>query len=398
LSSEDYLARVRGRVDVERLSTQRVVQVGIGTVGSAIAAELAACGVQEFCLVDGDVLEEQNISRHELKRAYVDRNKAEAMASFLEESYPPGSLTVTAVPRHVDGSMSDDELDDLVEGADVVIAATDDRSAQRRVAARALANDVPAVFPALYENGGGEVFISLGPDAPCLLCWEQFRPEGQALRAVSALRVETTSIASLGVQLTVGLLDRSSDFARLFAHRRQDRTPPTLFVLARPHAAIEFARVNRVANCAMCQVGPAPSRVAALNGLAARHRVGQAVGPRENETLLGSGLVFLTLLFIAAATTNAVAIVLLVVASTIGPYIVLRPNAADTISWARQNDFISVLIGLADLALLVFSLAWRTPELILLLGVALAASSAALFSRRESASRAPDEASPHSDQ
>jgi hypothetical protein len=384
LSSPDYLARVRGRVDVERLSTVRVVLFGVGTVGSAIVAELAGCGVRSFCFVDGDTLEEQNISRHELKLAYIGQNKALAMARFLVASYPLESLEIEGVPRYVDGSMPDDELDTLIDDADIVVAATDNRRAQRRIAERALASDVPAVFPALYENGGGEVFVGLGPGSPCFLCWDAFRTTDQALRAVSALNIEASSIVSLAVQLTLGILDQSSAFARLLARPRRDRPAPNLFALPFPHGALQFAPVQRVPNCPMCQVGPSPARAAtAWSGNLAASQLSDPVHAlRENPALAWMGLGAAVIFIIAVATGNPLA-TLLMAGSAVGlPYIVLRPSSADVISRALQNDFVSVLIGLVDLALLVFSIATRNGVIILLLAVALGTSSTALFLRR----------------
>src|SRR5205823_6601735 len=75
----EHFARIAGRVDLDRLMEARVVVIGLGTVGSPIVAELAACGVRKFRLVDGDTLEPANLPRHTLNADYLDMNKAEAM-------------------------------------------------------------------------------------------------------------------------------------------------------------------------------------------------------------------------------------------------------------------------------------------------------------------------------
>jgi molybdopterin/thiamine biosynthesis adenylyltransferase len=261
MSVPEYLARVRDRVDLTRLGEIRVVIFGLGTVGSPIAVELGGSGVRRFRLLDGDVLEPANIVRHVCKQPYVGRNKAESVADLIRLSYPPESTEVEYYPCFVDGAMSDNFLDELIQDADLVIAATDDRRAQRRIAERALALDVPAVFPALYPDGGGEVFVQLGPGAPCLLCWEAFRPAEESLRAVTALNVEAVSVIGLAVQLALGVLDPSSTFARLFAGTPTDREPRTLFVM-RPHASVQYVRVSQRPNCPTCQVGPAAGQTA----------------------------------------------------------------------------------------------------------------------------------------
>jgi molybdopterin/thiamine biosynthesis adenylyltransferase len=360
------------------MSTRRVVLIGIGSVGSTVAEALASCGLLDFRLVDGAELEEHNIARHVLKRPYIHQNKAEAMAKYLFDSFPPDAFTVIAVPRHVDGSMSDHELDELLEGADVVVAATDNRRAQRKVAERALANDVPAVLPGLYPNGGGEVFVSFGPRTPCFLCWDAFRTEQQTLRGVSALGVEAASVVALTMHLILGLLDESSEFARLYAHEPRDPIPQ-LFVIERPHAAIAIGEVGRAPNCTMCQVGPAAGPAMT----SPRDRADTSLRQAEvlQETSLFAWAVFLVFLVIAAATANVVAILLLAMASVACPFFVMRPSQAETMTWIAANDFVSAATGLALVALLVFSLASHNAALIVLLGVALAASSTALFAQ-----------------
>ena len=168
----EHFERIADRVNLDLIGEKRVVIIGLGTVGSPIALELAGSGVRRFLLIDGDALEAANITKHVLKQEHIWQNKAEGMAEELRSIYPPPSAEVEYLPQHINGSVSDDHLDQLLADADLVIAATDNRTAQHRIAARALANDIPAIFPALYGDGGGEVFVSLCPSAPCLLCWE----------------------------------------------------------------------------------------------------------------------------------------------------------------------------------------------------------------------------------
>lgn len=380
LDVPEHLARIAGRVDLDRLATARVVAIGLGTVGSPIVAELAACGVRAFLLVDGQTFEAENLPRHALDVSYVGMNKAEAMAAFILKSYPPPPPTVEAVPTHVDDAMSNKELDRLIDGADVVIAATDDRMAQRRVAERALANDVPAVFPALYENGGGEVFVSLGPGAPCLLCWEAFRPANADLRAVSALNVEALSVVALAVQLAIGVLDPTSSFARSFAPAPRERAPRTLFVLTAPFAALQYATVPRRANCPMCQVGPTDGRRA--ESVDVRQQQAWSRDPtqivQENPAFgVAAALTFIVFV-IALATGHALAtfFLTLLVLATVGLF--FRPSWGDVVARAEASDGGGLLAALVLLGLFISALASGNAIVILLFTVALLAASLAL--------------------
>lgn len=230
-----------------------MVVVGVGTVGSQVAQELARSGVGYLRLIDGDIFELPNVVRHILPIDYVGTNKAQGVAELLAKEL---GVRTDPVTRDVDDSLSDSELDKLLEDADLIIATTDDRDTQRRLGRRALALDTPAIFPALYENGGGEVFVSLRPGAACFFCWDGFRPSNAALRSVTALNAETLSVIQIAVHLSLGLLDLRSEYARLYAPIPGDPRPRNLFV-QRPFAALQHAVVNPRRGCPACQVGPA---------------------------------------------------------------------------------------------------------------------------------------------
>lgn len=179
-----YFDRITDRVNLRLLQTSRVVVVGVGTVGSQIARELANSGVGHLLLIDDDVLELSNLLRHILPKAFIGLNKAEAVANYLAEEVP--GLHAEAVPRKIDASMTDAEIDRLLQDADLIVAATDDREAQRRIARRALALDVLAIFPALYADSGGEVIVQSSPQLPCFFCWDGYRGRVRQARGVAA--------------------------------------------------------------------------------------------------------------------------------------------------------------------------------------------------------------------
>jgi molybdopterin/thiamine biosynthesis adenylyltransferase len=252
----EQFARIAGRVNLALLDVQLVVIVGIGTVGSQIAEELANSGVGRLRLIDGDDLETTNLVRHVLSQRYVGMNKATALRVHLSEEV--STLRPEALPRYVDGSLSDDELDGLVKDADLIVAATDDRDTQRRLGRRALALDIPAVFPALYGDDGGEVVVQRSPRLPCFMCWDGFRTENERLRGVTALNADTLALIQLAVRLCLGVLDADSPYARLFVPPRQDPRARQLYV--QNGFALAIRPIDRRPGCPACRVGP--SRVA----------------------------------------------------------------------------------------------------------------------------------------
>lgn len=251
----EQFARIAGQINLSELTARLVVVVGIGTVGSQMAKELANSGVGRLCLIDGKQLQEANLARHALSRQYVGMNKAEALTLYLAQEIP--TLRVTGLDRHVGDTLTDDELDKLLSGADLIIAATDDREAQRRVGRRALALDIPAIFPGLYENDGGEVFVQSSPHNPCFTCWDAFRRDSAALRGVTALNADTQALVQLAVELCLGVLDGNSVYARRLAPDTGQSRLPQLFVLHfREEVQLDTPDVSWRPNCPGCAVGP----------------------------------------------------------------------------------------------------------------------------------------------
>jgi molybdopterin/thiamine biosynthesis adenylyltransferase len=250
----EQFARIAGRVNLELLATKLVVVVGVGTVGSQVAKELANCGVGRLLFIDDDRLDEHNLVRHALPRDYLGDNKAEALAVYLGIAVP--TLRPTALAHKVDEALSDEQVDELLAEADLIVAATDDRESQRRIARRALALDIPAVLPALYGDNGGEVFVQRSPRNPCFFCWDGFRDRDERVRGVRALNADTLGVIQLAVHLCLGILDPNSEFHRLLATQPGRAGPPQLFIQRR-FAALGITDVRRRPNCPSCAVGPA---------------------------------------------------------------------------------------------------------------------------------------------
>lgn len=253
-----YFDRIRGQVNVSLLGERHVVVVGLGTVGSPVAEYLAKDGVGSFLFIDGDTYEEVNRVRHVLPYAYLGVNKAEAMRDYLLSEHIPG-LQVEALPRFVDDAMSDIELDTLLEHADLIIAGTGETDVQRRLGRRALSLDIPAIFPGLMPDAGGEVFIQTSPESPCFLCRDSWRQRGEPVRGAEALGVEAMPVIQTTIELSLGVLDPNSRYDELTLpdENDQDQRERQLFMLF-PGAPRLAETVERRDNCPSCAVGPSP--------------------------------------------------------------------------------------------------------------------------------------------
>jgi molybdopterin/thiamine biosynthesis adenylyltransferase len=253
MSTPEYFARIAGRVNLPLLHGKLVVVVGVGTVGSQITMELARCGVGRFRLVDGDHLEEANRIRHILPQRYVGMNKAAAMTLYLDDEVP-GSRPEAEL-RYVNTAMPDNQLDKLLRDADLIVAATDDREAQRRIGRRALALSVPAIFPALYGDDGGEVIVQLDSRFPCFFCWDGFRTNEERVRGVTALNATTLPVIYTAIRLSLGILDPHSEHQRMMV--KGPNQPPNQIFQQSDLAALAMLPLPWRPNCPSCAVGPA---------------------------------------------------------------------------------------------------------------------------------------------
>ena len=104
-----------------RLSRARVAVLGVGGLGGRVAWELAACGIGELWLVDGDEVELSNLNRQiQYTEADIGQSKVKLMAARIR-AFNSG-IRVRATQRRLE---SQAQLAEFVAGADLVVAAAD---------------------------------------------------------------------------------------------------------------------------------------------------------------------------------------------------------------------------------------------------------------------------------
>lgn len=114
----DRSIRTLGQEGQQELASTHVAVVGCGGLGSVLIEELARLGVQEFTLVDSDVVEESNLPRLVgAMREHVDRPKVEVLENHLWHIAP--NCEVAAVQSPVQ------EAEDQLEDVDVIMAGVD---------------------------------------------------------------------------------------------------------------------------------------------------------------------------------------------------------------------------------------------------------------------------------
>lgn len=162
------LSQLAGHWPVDALRAAAVLVVGVGSLGSAVAAALAGYGVGRLDLLDPDRLEWHNTVRHVLDDRDIGRHKTDALASRLGARWPgldarSHVLDVVGHADHVRG---------LLPEVDAVVCAADGVAPRRVVSHLARRARRDAVLTSILENGAlGEVLrLRPLPGHGCLLC------------------------------------------------------------------------------------------------------------------------------------------------------------------------------------------------------------------------------------
>jgi len=157
----------------EKINAARMLIVGAGGLGSPAALYLASAGVGQITLVDNDTVDLTNLQRqilHTTER--VGKPKVESGQMSLQQINP--EITVIALQERAEGA----RLDELVQGADVVLDCCDNFVTRHAVNAACVKHAVPLVSgAAIGFDGQISVFNQRDPNAPCYAC--VFPPQQQ---------------------------------------------------------------------------------------------------------------------------------------------------------------------------------------------------------------------------
>lgn len=146
-----------------RLLAARALVVGLGGLGSPAAMYLAASGVGTLVLSDFDRVESSNLQRQVIHReADIGEPKASSAARTL------AGINAACHTVIRDWQLDDQELEDEVRAADIVLDCTDNFSSRFQINRIAQATATPLVIGAAIRMEG-QVMAAL-PGGPCYQC------------------------------------------------------------------------------------------------------------------------------------------------------------------------------------------------------------------------------------
>ncbi len=159
------LHRVTGILDLNRVKEQKVLFLGLGSLGSLAIANLAF-PFKKILLADPDLLEPENIERHLLGLSDVGKPKVEGVKNWLLNRGIPES-SIEAYHGY-----AQDVLDDHKD-ADIAFVSIDKRRVRDDINAWCHENNIPALYGGVYPMGtGGQVMAVLSPRDACYQCAE----------------------------------------------------------------------------------------------------------------------------------------------------------------------------------------------------------------------------------
>lgn len=165
-SKENLYSRSKGILEVGILEQKHVAVIGLGSFGSQIAIELAKAGVGEFSLVDYDRVELHNLARHTCFIKDLGRLKTDA----IEESILGKNPYAVIHKYPLDISKHHNELEEIVNHADLVICATDNNPSRFALSQALFDFQKVGIFGRAFTRAeGGDVFV-YRPGQACYNC------------------------------------------------------------------------------------------------------------------------------------------------------------------------------------------------------------------------------------
>lgn len=154
---EDIFSRVKDREDLNYLKRKKIALVGLGSIGSSIATELARSGVANFLLIDNDKLEIQNIGRHDLTLKDIDNYKVKAVEDKILDINPKSKCS----------SFNWNVLDDYsytlynLLKCDLIISTIDEQEAKYAIDSTLVPEGKKVIYAgAFYNSVAGFVMVS----------------------------------------------------------------------------------------------------------------------------------------------------------------------------------------------------------------------------------------------
>ncbi len=237
-----FTASVRGseRAVLSRLKKSRVTVLGVGGVGSNVALNLAACGIGELHLVDGDTIELTNLNRQLLYSPLdIGRAKVDVAAERLRLFNPDVRVRTTKAFLNNVGDVAD-----AIQGADFVVRALDTpEEMQIWVNEACVRSGIPSIGAGFLPQSAIIGPMVVPGKTACLACHQTGLPNvNRGIGGTLAPIVATTAgVMANEIVVYLGELGKA-------------RTMSGMLLIEAPTFQVRFQEMVRDERCPVCQV------------------------------------------------------------------------------------------------------------------------------------------------
>ncbi len=158
----------------EQLGRSSVLIVGAGALGSSSAETLVRAGVGHVTIVDRDYVEWSNLQRQQL---FSEEDAAGRVPKAIAAQQRLQQINSTVrIDAHI-ADVTADELQELIEGVDLIMDATDNFETRLLINDMAQKNNIPWIYGGCVGSYGITFTIIPGV-TPCLQCLMETAPLG----------------------------------------------------------------------------------------------------------------------------------------------------------------------------------------------------------------------------
>jgi adenylyltransferase/sulfurtransferase len=208
--SRQVLFRGIGAEGQLRLAEARVVVVGCGATGSALASLLARAGVGTIRIVDRDYVELSNLQRQSL---FDEADAAESLPKAIAAAKKISSFNSTIVVEPRVADLTPANIEELFAGMELILDGTDNFETRYLINDFAVKTSLPWIYTAAVGSYGVTLNVLPGQTA-CLTCIFPDSPRG-ALETCetsgilnSTVNLAASIAATEALKLMAGAKDR----------------------------------------------------------------------------------------------------------------------------------------------------------------------------------------------
>jgi molybdopterin-synthase adenylyltransferase len=239
--SKQVLFKEIGAEGQRKLSQSRVMIVGCGATGSALASLLARSGVGTLRIIDRDYVESSNLQRQTL---FDEADARESVPKALAAARQIGRFNSQIVVEPHVADLTPGNIDSLLYGADLILDGTDNFETRYLINDYVVKNSVAWIYAAAVGSYAVTMNILPGETA-CLACIFPESPRG------SLETCETAGILNSAVNLVASLSATEALKFLVGARSKMRRTLLSWDVWSNERA--ELSAIQRRESCPACR-------------------------------------------------------------------------------------------------------------------------------------------------